>query len=166
MLCLGSNLGDRMGELERAVRTLGPLVRAVSPVYRTPPWGPVPQDDYYNVILLVCDPAVDDELGPLPIRWLRRCQQLERQANRVRAVRFGPRTLDADVIVVDEVSSDDPELTLPHPRAHERAFVLVPWHAVDPDAVLPGHGPIERLLAALPADEVAGIVEVGRIGGR
>lgn len=165
VLCLGSNLGDRMGELDRAVRTLGPLVRAVSPVFRTPPWGPVPQDDYYNLVLLARDEGTGAEGPPAsPMRWLERCRELERQANRVRGVRFGPRTLDADVITVGATVSDDPELTLPHPRAHERAFVLVPWHSVDPDAELRGHGPVGLLIGALPADEVAGIVEIGRIG--
>jgi 2-amino-4-hydroxy-6-hydroxymethyldihydropteridine diphosphokinase len=68
---------------------------------------------------------------------------------RVRGPRWGPRTLDVDVIVYGTEASDDPELTLPHPRAHERAFVLAPWHDVDPGAVVPGRGPIADLLAAV-----------------
>src|SRR5690606_31525211 len=80
---------------------------------------------------------------------LERAQGVEAAFGRRRAERWGPRTLDVDLIVVDGVVSDDPELTLPHPRAHERAFVLVPWAQVDPDAVLPGHGPIATLLTGL-----------------
>jgi 2-amino-4-hydroxy-6-hydroxymethyldihydropteridine diphosphokinase len=77
-------------------------------------------------------------------------------------VRWGPRTLDVDVVTVADddgapVRSDDPELTLPHPRAHERAFVLVPWLTLDPTAALPGHGRVADLVAALPAEDVAAV---------
>lgn len=155
VLSLGSNLGDRRRHLSEAVRMLGDQVVAVSAVYRTPPWGPVAQDDYYNLVLI----AVAAELDAYG--WLTRCQQLERAAGRVRDIRWGPRTLDADVIVVDEVESVDPDLVLPHPRAHERAFVLVPWAELEPDAVLTGYGPIAGLLADL---DTADIVAVGHAG--
>ena len=79
---------------------------------------------------------------------------LRAAAQRRRDVRWGPRTLDIDVIVYGDEKSGDPALTLPHPRAHERAFVLAPWHDADPGAELPGHGRIARLLAALPRDGV------------
>ncbi|TVT41127.1 2-amino-4-hydroxy-6-hydroxymethyldihydropteridine diphosphokinase, partial [Amycolatopsis rhizosphaerae] len=71
--------------------------------------------------------------------------------------RWGPRTLDVDVVTVDGVTSDDPELLLPHPGTPERASVLVPWLEIEPDAVLPGHGPVRELLAALPAADRAGV---------
>ncbi len=159
VLSLGSNQGDRLAHLQSAVDGLDAAVRAVSPVFQTAPWGPVVQDDYLNAIVLVDDPAADAE------GWLRRGQLLERRAGRTRTVRFGPRTLDVDIITVDGVCSDDPRLTLPHPRAHERAFVLVPWLAVAPDAVLSGpttgaHPVTQRvadLVAALPPDDVAGV---------
>lgn len=157
VLSLGSNLGDRSAHLSTAVHTLGRTVRAVSSVYRTPPWGPVPQDDYYNLVVLVDDDHTDAG------GWLDRCHELERAAGRIRDVRWGPRTLDADVITVDEVVSDDPNLTLPHPRAHERAFVLVPWAEIDPTAEIHGHGDIEDLLADLPDADRAGIVRVGHV---
>jgi 2-amino-4-hydroxy-6-hydroxymethyldihydropteridine diphosphokinase len=102
--------------------------------------------------------------GPRDARgWLARAAELEQAAGRTREVRFGPRTLDVDVIAVTEddgtpVVSDDPELTLPHPRAHERAFVLVPWLTLDPGAVLPGQGPVRDLVAALPPEDVAAVV--------
>jgi 2-amino-4-hydroxy-6-hydroxymethyldihydropteridine diphosphokinase len=95
--------------------------------------------------------------------WLARAHELEQAAGRTREVRWGPRTLDVDVITVTgddgvPVVSDDPALTLPHPRAHERAFVLVPWAALDPTADLPGRGRVADLLAALPAAEVDAVV--------
>jgi 2-amino-4-hydroxy-6-hydroxymethyldihydropteridine diphosphokinase len=85
---------------------------------------------------------------------LDRCQEAENALGRVRTERWGPRTLDVDVIVYGTEVSDDPELTLPHPRAHERAFVLAPWHAVDPGAVIPGRGRVADLLAAVGTADV------------
>lgn len=138
VLSLGSNLGDRLANLQSAVDALRPL--RTSPVYETAPWGGVEQDEYLNAILVVDDPGTD------AYGWLERARACERAAGRVRDVRWGPRTLDVDVIDVAGTVSADPELTLPHPRAHERAFVLVPWADVDPDAVLPGHGRIADLI--------------------
>jgi hypothetical protein len=83
-----------------------------------------------------------------------RCQEAENALGRVRTERWGPRTLDVDVIVYGTEVSDDPELTLPHPRAHERAFVLAPWHDVDPGAVIPGRGRVADLLAAVGTADV------------
>lgn len=159
VLSIGSNLGDRLAALRAAANAFHPWLSAVSPVYATPPWGPVSQDDYLNAVLLVADPAA------APADWLHRARAAEDAAGRVRDVRWGPRTLDVDVIAVDDVTSDDPELTLPHPRAHERAFVLLPWLAVDPDATLSGK-PLDAWLAALPAAEVAGVrrLDIGALG--
>ncbi|GAA2005692.1 2-amino-4-hydroxy-6-hydroxymethyldihydropteridine diphosphokinase [Nakamurella flavida] len=158
VLSLGSNLGDRAAHLRTAVAALGPAVLAVSHLYRTPPWGPVPQPDYLNLALV----ARDDDLGPAG--WLARCRELEAAAGRDRSVRWGPRTLDADVVTVRmgdlDVVDDDPELTLPHPRAAARAFVLVPWAEIDPDAELPGHGPVAALLAGLDTSDVERIGSV------
>lgn len=148
VLSIGSNLGDRLTTLQGAVDSVRPWLVAISPVYETPPWGPVPQEDYLNAVLLVADPAA------APDDWLRRGQAAEQAAGRTRDVRWGPRTLDVDVIAVDDVVSDDPRLTLPHPRAHERAFVLVPWNDVDPDAALAGK-PVAEWIAGLPAGDVA-----------
>ncbi len=147
VLSIGSNVGDRFMVLQGATEAFRPWLRAVSPVYETPPWGPVPQDDYLNAVLIVDDP------GAAPRDWLDRAHAAEQAAGRSRDVRWGPRTLDVDVVAVDELASADPELTLPHPRAGERAFVLVPWLAADPDAVLSGR-PLAAWLAALPSDEV------------
>jgi 2-amino-4-hydroxy-6-hydroxymethyldihydropteridine diphosphokinase len=154
VLSIGSNVGDRPATLQAAVDAFRPWLVAVSPVYETAPWGPVPQGDYLNAVLLAADPDAS------PRDWLDRAQAAERGAGRTRDVRWGPRTLDVDVISVDgdvaPVVSDDPELTLPHPRAGERAFVLRPWLAVDPQATLAGR-PVASWLADRPADEVAGV---------
>ena len=102
---------------------------------------PAPAQSYLNAVLLA--------RTTLPARaLLGRLQEIEAAFDRVREVRWGPRTLDIDVITVAGEISADPDLTLPHPRAHERAFVLAPWHDVDPDAVLPGYGAVASLLAA------------------
>jgi 2-amino-4-hydroxy-6-hydroxymethyldihydropteridine diphosphokinase len=112
----------------------------VSPVYETVPVGGPAQPDYLNAIVLADAARPAREL-------LDRLHEIEAAFDRVRMVRWGPRTLDIDVIDFGGERSDDPELTLPHPRAHERAFVLGPWRDVDPDAALPGRGPVAELLA-------------------
>ena len=143
VLALGSNLGDRQEILQEAVdairRIEGVRVEQVSPVYETVPVGGPPQADYLNAVVLgrTTLPSLD---------LLDRLHEVEAEFDRVRLVRWGPRTLDLDIITVEGERSDDPELTLPHPRAHERAFVLAPWHDIDPDAVLPGYGPVAALL--------------------
>jgi len=157
VLSLGANLGDRAGTLRTALTALkddGLVAR--STLYETPPWGPVEQPPYLNAIAVVRGDR--DAAG-----WLARAHELEQAAGRTREVRFGPRTLDVDVITVigddgSPVRSADPRLTLPHPRAHERAFVLVPWLTLDPTAELPGHGRIADLVAALPVGEVDAVV--------
>jgi 2-amino-4-hydroxy-6-hydroxymethyldihydropteridine diphosphokinase len=151
VLSLGSNLGDRLTHLRGAVRGFGTAVVAASPVYETAAWGGVEQPDFLNAVLVVEDPDTD------AWGWLRRGQALEDAAGRVREVRWGPRTLDVDVVSVDEVHSADPELLLPHPGTPERATVLRPWLDVDPAATLPGHGPVADLLAALGPDAEQGL---------
>jgi 2-amino-4-hydroxy-6-hydroxymethyldihydropteridine diphosphokinase len=119
----------------------------VSGVYETPPWGDADQPAYLNAVLMAVDPAA------APHDWLERARACEAAAGRVRDPerRFGPRTLDVDVIAVwdaddQPVLADDPELTLPHPRAHERAFVLRPWIDIQPYGQLPGRGWLTDLL--------------------
>jgi 2-amino-4-hydroxy-6-hydroxymethyldihydropteridine diphosphokinase len=145
VLSLGSNLGDRMANLQLGVNVLaaGDLAcLAVSGVYETDPVGGPAQDDYLNVVLLAASSVpARDILGM--------CAAAEMAAGRQRTLRFGPRTLDADIIICGDEVSADPALTLPHPRAHERAFVLVPWLEADPRAVLPGWGKVADLAAAV-----------------
>jgi dihydroneopterin aldolase/2-amino-4-hydroxy-6-hydroxymethyldihydropteridine diphosphokinase len=151
VLALGSNLGDRQQQLQRAVDELaatpGLRVTAVSPVYETEPVGGPEQPDYLNAVVLAIASLPADGL-------LRRAHAIEAAARRTRAVRWGPRTLDVDIIAYGDELSADPMLTLPHPRARERAFVLAPWRDVDPDAELPGQGPVADLLAGLPGQGV------------
>jgi 2-amino-4-hydroxy-6-hydroxymethyldihydropteridine diphosphokinase len=151
VLALGSNLGDRHDILQGGVDAIAGLegvrVVAVSPVYQTVPVGGPPQPDYLNAVVLVRTALPSREL-------LDELHEVEAAFDRVRLVRWGPRTLDIDIITVDGESSDDPELTLPHPRAHERAFVLAPWHDVDPEAVLPGYGPVADLLDGADRDGI------------
>ncbi|MEU4039509.1 2-amino-4-hydroxy-6-hydroxymethyldihydropteridine diphosphokinase [Streptomyces collinus] len=153
VISLGSNLGNRLETLQGAVDALedtpGVRVKAVSPVYETEPWGVEPgsQPSYLNAVV-----ALKTTLPPSSL--LERAHAVEEAFNRVRDERWGPRTLDVDIVAYAGVTSDDPQLTLPHPRAHERAFVLAPWHDVDPEAQLPGRGPVADLLSVLTRDGV------------
>ena len=144
VLALGSNLGPSRDILQGGVDAIAGLaevrVTAVSPVYETVPVGGPPQPDYLNAVVLV-------HTGLPALELLDRLHEIEAAFDRVRLVRWGPRTLDIDIITAAGQLSDDPVLTLPHPRAHERAFVLAPWHDADPEAVLPGYGPVADLLA-------------------
>ena len=155
VLALGSNLGDRLDNLQGAIDALfdapGLDFLAVSPVYETAPAGGPPQPDYLNAVIIV-DTA-------LPCRMiLDRAHGVEEAFGRVRQERWGPRTLDVDLIVCGDTVSGDPELTLPHPRAHERVFVLLPWHDIDPAAEIPGRGSVAALLNALDRDGVRRVV--------
>ena len=131
-LALGSNLGDRRRSLQFAVDALhvaGDVrVVGVSRVYETAPVGGPPQDAYLNAVV-----AVDTGLDPHALLAL--AQRIERDAHRVRVERWGPRTLDVDVLLYDDVQLDDPDLTLPHPRMWERGFVLAPLRDVAPALV-------------------------------
>ncbi|MCW2614783.1 MAG: 2-amino-4-hydroxy-6-hydroxymethyldihydropteridine diphosphokinase [Frankiales bacterium] len=138
VLSLGSNQGDRLGFLQLAVDVLQP--HAISSVWQTAPWGGVEQDDFLNAVVLCAFDAT--------AAW-ERAQEAEVRAGRVRDVRWGPRTLDVDVVLADPPVPAG--LLLPHPRAQERAFVLAPWLELDPAARLP-QGAVADLLAALPED--------------
>jgi 2-amino-4-hydroxy-6-hydroxymethyldihydropteridine diphosphokinase len=128
-LGLGSNVGDRVAFLRDAVASLGPVgLRATSPVYETDPVGGPEQGPYLNLVAeLDTDRTARDLLGV--------CHRLESAADRVREVRWGPRTLDVDVLWVDGVTVDEPDLVVPHPRLWERRFVLAPLRDLAPDLV-------------------------------
>ncbi|CAL9462985.1 2-amino-4-hydroxy-6-hydroxymethyldihydropteridinepyrophosphokinase [Streptomyces sp. enrichment culture] len=153
VISLGSNLGNRLETLQGAVDALedtpGVRVKAVSPVYETEPWGVEPgsQPSYFNAVVVL-------KTTLPPSSLLERAQAIEEAFHRVRDERWGARTLDVDIVAYADVVSDDPQLTLPHPRAHERAFVLAPWHDLDPAAQLPGRGPVADLLEAVTRDGV------------
>lgn len=161
VLSLGSNLGDRLGHLQQAVDGLTDYLvaeGAVSSVYETLPWGGVEQPPYLNAVVRVSGRRS-------PAQWLELAHILEQAAARTREIHWGPRTLDVDIIVVDDIVSSDPTLTLPHPHAHERAFVLLPWLDIDPEAQLPGHGSVAELLSTVDISGVersAETLEVSR----
>jgi 2-amino-4-hydroxy-6-hydroxymethyldihydropteridine diphosphokinase len=134
-VALGANLGDRLGSLRRAVAGLHPdfVVQAVSPVYETEPAYVLDQPRFYNMAA-----QVSTELRPLEA--LRRLKQLEAEAGRTAGPRFGPRLIDLDLLLHGDTVMETPELILPHPRLHERAFVLRPLADIAPDAVHPALG--------------------------
>ena len=150
---LGANLGDREANIRRAVELVGSSpdveVVGVSSLHETEPWGPVEQPSYLNGAL-----ALETELGPLALLDL--LLDVERRLGRVRGERWGPRTIDLDLLLYEELSVDEPGLTLPHPRLHERRFALEPLFELAPDAVVPGRGSVSEMLAALDADDRRG----------
>ena len=158
VLSAGTNLGDRVARLGEVVDAFADNLVAASSIYSTAPWGGVEQPDFYNITLIVDAPISARD-------WLERGFELERAADRTRDIRWGPRTLDVDVICATDadgqpITSDDEVLTLPHPRAADRAFVLVPWLEIEPDATLwtpDGVRFVVDLVAALPASERAGV---------
>ncbi|MFC5939819.1 2-amino-4-hydroxy-6-hydroxymethyldihydropteridine diphosphokinase [Corynebacterium choanae] len=175
VLSIGSNKDDRRQLLHTVWEHFRPELLHASSIWATPPWGGVDQDEFLNATLVIETTSTPDEL-------LRRGQALEAQARRTREVRWGPRTLDVDIVqcVVakdadmaamsaqraddeypftgvphpqgQEIVSVDPALTLPHPYAHERAFVLVPWLEAEPNAVLRGMSVAEYVRDLSPAD--------------
>lgn len=148
VVSLGSNIGDRAAHLAAARDMIGAVfpVVAVSPIYETAPVGLVDQAAFLNQILIL---ETNDAEALLSLG-----HRVEEARGRVRSKRWGPRTLDVDVISVDALRSESPRLTLPHPRAHERAFVLLPWLDVAPDAVVLGRGAVAALLRSLDTSEV------------
>lgn len=155
-LGLGSNLGDRRAYLRDAVARI-PDVVGVSQVYETAPVGGPEQGPFLNIVVQLDTDRTARQL-------LEVCRDCEAAAERVREVRWGPRTLDVDLITchdgADEIISRDEGLTLPHPLAHLRAFVLIPWLDVDPDATLTVAGesrPVQRLLSEIDQSERDGV---------
>jgi len=152
VLSLGSNVGERFANLQGAVNSLADTpevhVVAVSSVYETEPVdAPDGSRDFLNAVLLA-----DTTLSVATL--LDRAKAVESAYGREQGDRHSPRPLDVDLVVVGDRVSDTPELTLPHPRAHDRAFVLLPWHEVDELAQIPGKGKVADLLAGLDTSGV------------
>ncbi len=150
VVAFGANLGDRAATIDAAAAALGETdgveLVAIAPVIETPavrPYG-VDRDApaYLNTVAVLTTTLEPHELHAV-------LRALEDEHGRTRTERWGDRTLDLDLIVYDDLVQDDPELTIPHPRAHERDFVLRPWLVADPLAVLPGRGRVDLLLAEL-----------------
>jgi 2-amino-4-hydroxy-6-hydroxymethyldihydropteridine diphosphokinase len=151
VLGLGANLGDPVAALQSAVDLLAADDRtdvvAASQVYRSAPIGGPEQPDYVNAVIVIATDRRSWEVLEL-------AHAIEQANDRVREERWGPRTLDVDVIAFDAVVSNDPDLTLPHPRSHERLFVVLPWLEVEPGGVHPTHGSLAMLAVELSAQEV------------
>ena len=131
-LALGTNLGDRMDNLRRAIAALSPSVKvtALSSVYETPPWGYADQPAFLNMAL-----AAETDLEPLAL--IAFLKKLETDLGREKTFRNGPRLIDMDILFYDDLVFDQADLVIPHPRLHERAFVLVPLNDVAPDRMHP-----------------------------
>lgn len=159
LVALGSNLGDRLETCRAAVDALdatdGIAVAAVSPIFETAPvGGPAGQDAYYNAAV-----ALRTTREPLGLLGL--LQAIEAQHKRAREVHWGPRTLDLDLLFLEDAVWDDARLTLPHPRLHERRFVLAPLARIAPDQRHPVIGQtVAEMLAALPSDDAGDVVAV------
>ncbi|MGL4832339.1 MAG: 2-amino-4-hydroxy-6-hydroxymethyldihydropteridine diphosphokinase [Propionibacteriaceae bacterium] len=150
VLSLGSNMGDRFALLAQAVAQIRTIpdtsVVSSSSIYISEPWGKTDQPCFANQTVIV-------ETTQEPLAFLHQTQRIEIELGRVRHERWGPRTLDIDLIAADSRQYHDRELTLPHPYAHQRAFVLAPWLELEPAAELPGFGPIADLVANLTAQD-------------
>ena len=144
VIALGSNIGDTNSHLHHAIDELGKIIEvsAVSSFYKTAPVGGPPQNDYLNAVLIG-----RSDMDPLDL--LIAMQEIETLAGRTRDIEWGPRTLDLDLITFGELVLTEPHLELPHPRAHERTFVLEPWLEIEPEAQLPVHGSARELLRTL-----------------
>lgn len=155
LLSIGANLGDRQAALQSVVDAMALEFSHIeaSRVFETPPWGYVEQPSFLNA-------AIRARTSLSPNQVLDFARQCELSAQRTRDAHWGPRTLDVDVVAYDEVVQDDPELTLPHPRTHERAFVLVPLADIDPLIEIPGRGNIMKLLHHV---DTSGIEPIGTL---
>jgi len=145
VITLGANIGDPKAQMDIAVALLREAleVTAISEYVSTKPVSDIEQPDYLNAICIA-----ESELPALDL--LAVLHGIEKSLGRERLERWGPRTIDLDLIQYGSLLSSADELTLPHPRAHERRFVLEPWHSIDPEAILLTHGKISELLEQLP----------------
>lgn len=159
-LGIGSNLGDRKLNLKKAIDIIGLCegvkVESVSKVYETEPWGPVAQDKFLNCVVKILTSLSPHELLSI-------AKQTEARLKRVTTVRWGPRTLDVDVLIMEGLKVDDEALTIPHPRMWERAFVLVPLSDVEPDMVAPDGGSLTEYVKHLPDLDEVNLFDTGEI---
>lgn len=142
VIALGSNLGDKAANLKGAISELEKIVQVekVSSFYSTEPVGGPVQDDFLNAVLI-------SKTNLDPHELLIKCLEIENKFGRKREIKWGPRTLDIDLIAIDNLEINSETLRIPHPLAHLRKFVLQPWHEIDPEAEIVGQGKISELLA-------------------
>jgi 2-amino-4-hydroxy-6-hydroxymethyldihydropteridine diphosphokinase len=144
VFALGSNLGDREENIENAIAELNELVEIthLSTFLETDPVGGPAQPRYLNAVAIA-----EGEIDPANL--MDSVLAIEKKLGRVRDIKWGPRTIDIDIITIDQLTINSPHLTVPHPLAHTRSFVLTPWLEIDPQAVIPGKGSVGDLLASL-----------------
>ncbi len=144
VLSIGANLGDAENMVHQTIDQLSEILKEskASRIYQTAPVGVEDQPEFFNAVVVGGWGGTADEL-------LERTSKLEEAAGRERILRWGARTLDIDIIIFGDQVSHDPKLTLPHPRAHERLFVLIPWIELQPDAHLIGRGDVSAIINAL-----------------
>jgi 2-amino-4-hydroxy-6-hydroxymethyldihydropteridine diphosphokinase len=153
-LALGSNLGDRLANLEAALAALPPAVKVLqrSPVYETPPWGITDQPAFLNMV-------IQAKTRLIPVQLLQYLKSLETKLGRRPSIRYGPRLIDIDILFYNDLILNTPSLTIPHPHLHERAFVLVPLADLAADFIHPVLGkPVHELLAGI---ETTGVKRYG-----
>jgi 2-amino-4-hydroxy-6-hydroxymethyldihydropteridine diphosphokinase len=154
-LGLGANIGDRVGQIKTALALLSSLkgwrLRAASSLYETPAWGKTDQPAFLNQVVAI-------EIDSSPQQFLADIQAVEAALGRTREERWGPRTIDLDILAWGQEVLNSKNLAVPHPAIAQRAFVLVPWAEIAPDFRLPGsEATIAELLAALPAEEIQAV---------
>ncbi|MBU5306404.1 2-amino-4-hydroxy-6-hydroxymethyldihydropteridine diphosphokinase [Clostridioides mangenotii] len=156
-LGLGTNMGDRLLNLKRAVEYLesfeGIRIVKLSKVYETKAWGYTDQDDFLNMCL-----EVETDIDKHEV--LQICQEVEQRLHRKRIIRWGPRTIDVDILFYNDFVSDDEELILPHPRIKQRAFVIIPLLDLDEDIMLKGKK-LRHYLDLLPGVDIEGVKDKG-----
>lgn len=144
VLSIGANLGDAETMVHQTIHQLSEILKEskASRIYQTAPVGVEDQPEFFNAVVM-------GEWGGTADELLEKTSKLEEAVGRERILRWGARTLDIDIITFGDQVSDDPKLTLPHPRAHERLFVLIPWIELQPDAHLIGQGDVRGIIDAL-----------------
>ena len=156
-LSLGANLGDRLDNLSKAIEKLGVFSNLIrlSSIYETDPWGYIDQPHFYNQVV-----KIETDIGPVEL--LHQIKKVEQEIGRTPSFKYGPRLIDLDILLFDDLVLSTPELVVPHPQLMNRAFVLVPLAEINPDLEIPGMtGTIEEYSQKIGHDGIRKVEEVG-----